>query len=906
MADSVTLDRADGSRRKPPTVFLCYRREDTSGYARHLADTLVEGLGEESVFIDLDSLAPGEDFVQAIDAALAGCDTVLVLIGTHWLDKDKRRQRRLDDPDDFVRREVEWALSRDLKVLPVLVGGAAMPSSRELPPSLSTLARLNAFEISDRRWHYDVSALLTAIQGFPPAAVGVTREAPRHSLPTELTSLVGRDADVASVVGLLREQRLVTLTGPGGVGKTRLALRVAHTALDRFDDGCWFVDLAAITDPGLVPSAIARALGIPEGPTQSPLDSVTRILSEQTCLIVLDNCEHLEGAAAEAARTLLESCPRIRILATSREPLGVDGECISPVLPLQSTPESDDVSEAPLPPAVELLLERARLHGVHLEHDAEPARRTLSELCRRLDGMPLAIELAAARTRSLTPEELLRRLDDRFQLLVRPKPGSAAARQQTLEATIQWSYSLLAASEQATLRRLSVFRGGFDTAAAVAVCADISSELDTIDNVGALVDRCLVQVQERFGMGRCRLLESIGLFAELRLKAHDERANAKGRHASHFAALAAEIAAHLDGPDEILWMPRLGPDEANYRSALVWCFDEDGDLNRGISLARDLSRPWVNGGRLPLASAWLRRALTSASNAPPATVAELEWVFGDVLMWLDEERSVAPHLERAVTFARMTQDPALLARCLVRMINFHVSNEDIQAAAADLDEARRCAEQAGDDRITWSVLGAVAHVRFRQQDLVAAQSIAEERVDIARRLCNPRLEAAAAINLAMILGAAGETAAARRIIDDAARAADAPGCELYLQTATFFQSELALADHDHSAARTAARRAAHLAIKYQIPSKASLSFRVRALSALELDRPQEAAVLWHCGQRWWPGGFSDSDSHFSFVPDLVDLPNRLRSRIGIPAFQQAAAHAAALSRAEMLGMLAAE
>lgn len=587
------------------------------------------------------------------------------------------------------------------------------------------------------------------------------------NLPEEVTSLIGREAAAVGVAELIEEHRMVTLTGPGGVGKTRLATRVARTILDRFPDGCWFVDLAAITDAMLVPAALISALRVKETASQSPMEAALSALGDKTCLVLLDNCEHLASAPGEAARALLAMCHSVRILATSREQLNVDGECVSHVEPLDTAESGGDSNGSHRSPAVELFMARAHLHGADVDGEDSQARSVVAELCRRLDGIPLAIELAAARTRSLPPQELLLRLDERFRLLARPRHWTAAARQQTLEATIEWSYSLLSAGEQATLRRLSAFRGGFEMAAAIAVCTDIGADLDVIERVGALVDRSLVQLQDR-AAGRYRLLESIGLFAELRLRARDDRGHDEQRqtsqaHCDFYFALVEEAALHLRSADQVSWFGRLDADLANIRAAL--------DLSsRGSAEAREaclraaaaLRRFWRSRG-LAREAADLFDRLLGASGAVSdlhlrtralICAAEMYWdllrydeadfalsaavtsarqigesaLIAEALRlrsWVEQhhgdlERSIACARE-AVALAVAAGDPLVLADCLLQQAN---SWDDEHAAP--LGEVVRIFREAGDQVSTARVLNSLALRELDRDDLAAAVRYLDE------------------------------------------------------------------------------------------------------------------------------------------------------------------------------------
>ncbi len=434
------------------------------------------------------------------------------------------------------------------------------------------------------------------------------------NLSPELTSLIGRGPDVTRVADLISRHRLVAVVGPGGVGKTRLAQRVGGNLAPGFADGVWFVDLAAIDREDDVAGAVLSATRIPDRPGVAPLDTVADELSGRRLLILLDNCEHVIRSAAEVAGRLLKDCLGVRLLATSREPLAIPGERVARLGPLATTAKNSQS-----PAAVELFLDRAATHGVSWE-EPESVLGVIQRICERLDGIPLAIELAAARVRAISPAELLARLDDRLRLLARPTSVSARARQDTLEAAIDWSYGLLSPEEQATLRRLAVFHGGFTLAAAGAACADIGVELDTLDRVTGLVDRSVITMERRQDGDRYRLLESIALFAGQRLQEHREVHEVRDRHAHFFLGFARE-ASDLESGEQARWGVLLDAEQDNIISALGWCLEREGDPTVGATLAADVGRHWILRGRSNVAERWLKRALDLRDQVPPRTVA---------------------------------------------------------------------------------------------------------------------------------------------------------------------------------------------------------------------------------------------------------------------------------------------
>ena len=451
-------------------------------------------------------------------------------------------------------------------------------------------------------------------------------------LPRPLSSFVGREREMAALGDLLTSTRLLTLTGAGGCGKTRLAVEVAARLVARYADGVWLVDLAPLTDPALVLPTIAQVLGVREDPARPLAATLTDALRARRLLLVLDNCEHLIAACATAADTLLQGCARVQILATSREALRLPGETSWP-LPSLTLPPAQAVPSLPIltqSEAVRLFVDRAS--AVRPRFALTPANaQAVARVCRELDGIPLALELAAARVRMLTVEELATRLDQRFRLLT---AGSRTAlpRQQTLRATVDWSYDLLAPVERTLFARLSVFAGGWalDAAEAVGAGAGIAAE-DVLGLLARLVEQSLVVAEALDdGSTRYRLLETLRQYGRERLATGHEATLARDRRAAHYLALAERAEPELTGPAQLGWLDRLERDHDNLRAALAWSLERaeptggDGAVQAaecGLRLAGALFWFWFLHDHHPEALTWLERALartTAASAAPRA------------------------------------------------------------------------------------------------------------------------------------------------------------------------------------------------------------------------------------------------------------------------------------------------
>lgn len=530
------------------------------------------------------------------------------------------------------------------------------------------------------------------------AARGKARLTPYDNLPAELTAFIGRDREAADVQALAEASRLVTLTGPGGAGKTRLALHVAAGQLGFAGDGVWLVELALVTTEDDVGAAVAGSLGIPLQLGRAALDVLTDALAPQAIVIVLDNCEHIVSNCAKVADTLLRHCPKLRLIATSREPLSIAGETVYRV-PSLSLPSADDdsVAAAESSDAVRLLAERAGAQGVSLPLTGDTVP-LMASVCRRLDGMPLAIELAAARLRSMSLGELAGRLDQRFKLLT---GGSRTAlpRQHTLQAAISWSYSLLTAAEQALLRRLSVCAGPFDLRAAEAVggFAQIGAG-DVASLLGSLVDKSLVVADTDAEIARYRLLETIRLFAaELASADSAEVAHAEDAHCAHFLAVVEEAAAHMVGSDQGYWFARLDADYTNVRSAARHAASTPAGTTQLLRFGIALWRYWtVRPGTDEVASllvSALRRPEAAADPrlfAAALTTTSLFTIFGDPPASLQ----FAGH---GVALARTLADEELLIHALAMLCFASYFGGEPGRARESAAEAVERARQLGDD-----------------------------------------------------------------------------------------------------------------------------------------------------------------------------------------------------------------
>jgi predicted ATPase/DNA-binding CsgD family transcriptional regulator len=537
---------------------------------------------------------------------------------------------------DSVPTLVEPLTRREAEVLGLLAAGYSRPEiAARLTVTLSSVkfhlqhlySKLGAN--SKRQAVSYAQALGLLAPSAPPAAFRSGRAAdpgpaPRHNLPLQMTRFFGREGELAQVRARLDENRLVTLTGAGGVGKTRLALRAAEELLPGYTDGVWLVELAPLTDPALVPQQVAASLGLRDEPGQPLLDTLIAYLRARQALLVLDNCEHLLAACAHLSDRLLRACLRVRVLATSREPLGVAGEVVCAVASLAFP------APGQLPPlnqladytAIRLFVDRARL--VRPDYQAAPHNAAaLAHICQLLDGIPLALEMAASRLRWLNTNELAARLDDAFPLLTNGS-REAPPRQQTLRATIDWSYALLTPEERQLFQRLSIFAAGFTLAAAEAVCAPAGPPgaagetpapppVEVVEALAALVEKSLVVAERQPGHDtRYRLLETVRQYAREKLAAAGETDRLRARHMDYYVRLVRTTVPHLPPAERRLWVQRYKAERDNIRQVLEWSFSDVNQPASGPQFLLDLSDDqWATYGE---ERDWYQRAVDWCEN----------------------------------------------------------------------------------------------------------------------------------------------------------------------------------------------------------------------------------------------------------------------------------------------------
>jgi len=600
---------------------------------------------------------------------------------------------------------------------------------------------------------------------------------PKHNLPYQLTSFVGREQEIAQLVELVTANRLVTLTGAGGAGKTRLAIEVASRLIDAFPHGAWLVELAALSDPQLVPQAVAQSLALPEQPARSVIETLSDYLASKKVLLVLDNVEHLLKACVHLVAEIVRRSPDIALLVTSRERLGVTGELTYrvPSLTVPGTNETLTPETVSRHEGVRLFVDRAKLFRPDFDVTEDNAS-AIASICARLDGMPLAIELAAPRLRSMAVEELNQRLDRRFALLTEGS-RTALPRHRTLRSTIDWSYDLLTDVEQALLRRASVFAGGWMLAAAEHACTgDGIEKADAIGLLTSLADKNLIFTEEHEGSTRYRMLETIRQYALDRLRETGEELTWRNRHFACFLALAEESFQPLRAREQRRWLDRIGREIDNLRAALGWATEQK--LPAAFRMVPENYRSWVRRVHVAEAREWLARLLDAIpkdqarwdrgrvlralaqlalrqgdldgaerfNRESDALLREFNDARGPVYLQIGQAllemsrgryADAEPLLEKCADLAHTLGERFLLAVTLVNLaIVVHARGEGKRATSL-FEESLRLARDLGDVFLESHILSYKGRAEHSDGDLVSAEASFVESLAIARELADP-------------------------------------------------------------------------------------------------------------------------------------------------------------------------
>ena len=623
------------------------------------------------------------------------------------------------------------------------------------------------------------------------------------AIPTIATSFLGRDEEQRKLADLLQTSRLVTLTGAPGIGKSRLAVELARQQAARYRHGARLAELAPITDPALVPGALASALSVTETPPQDLTDTLVAALRRRSLLLVLDNCEHVLGACAQVVELLLAGCSELSVITTSREALRLPGETVYQLPPL-SVPDPDEVSPDRLLgyDAVRLFVERATA--------AQPAfgfspyvAESIAEISRRLDGMPLAIELAAARTTTFTPMEIAARLEDRFGLL-RAGARSDLSPHRTLEASLDWSHDLLSEAEAALLRRLSVFRGGFSPQAVQAVCGGKGLKPHTLpDLLEGLVGRSLVVTAPE--QAHYRLLETIRAYAGERLDQAGETADMREAHARFYLSLAEEAEPALSGPDQVGWLERLEAERENLRAALEWSLGS-GHGEVGVRLAGALVLFWRVRCHFSDGRDLLEAVLPASAAERPELRAKVLWGAGFLALMSGSADVAASRLEESLALARELGDAQGVARALLVLGNSRQHRGDPRALSL-LEESAAMAERAGDAWCLAHALGLAANEHVWLGELPVARPLLEECLAVARRAEDAQSLRLGLLGLGLVTLLQGEYDFAESLVREALDLLTQLGEDFGSALALQYLAELALLRGEYERAQELVERA---------------------------------------------------------------------------------------------------
>jgi non-specific serine/threonine protein kinase len=648
-----------------------------------------------------------------------------------------------------------------------------------------------------------VSALPSALAA--PTGAGSSADAPRHNLPAELTSFIGRTDELAELPRLLASTRLLSLTGTGGVGKTRLALRLASGVATRFRNGVWLADMAPLSSPEHMAQTIANALGLREGGPRSIRDVLLENLRDRELLLVLDNCEHLVQDCAELAEGLLRAAPSLRMVVTSREPLGVPGETVYrvpslgvPDMSLVRSPGDLDACDA-----TRLFIERARASQPSFEVRPESAA-TIARICRRLDGIPLAIELAAARVVVLSPAQIEARLDDRFRLLTGGL-RTALARQRTLEATVEWSYQLLPDAERRLLSRLSVFPGSWSLEAAEHICGGEGiEESDTLDLLSKLVAKSLVAIEgEPGGEHRYHLLETVRQYALERLVEAGAADRFRRRHFDVFFDAFRGGHTTFRGHGQSALIRRVLADQENIRAALEWALTSSELSAKGVELAAALFWFWAKRGQFEEGRRWLERALAVAA-----------------------------------------EDRQQRARILIGLAHMYYFQGQYVGAGGAVAEALAIGREEGDAWVVAFTLFLQALAFFEQRDLDEAEACARASLAAASTSGDPWQRGGPLLVLASVALARDHYEQARQFFDESIevhrRVGDVWGLGVLLSAG----GGLRLVVGEPALASTMASEALSIAEELDDPRGIAWSLEVFAAAAAVAGRVEQSARLW--------------------------------------------------------------
>jgi len=661
--------------------------------------------------------------------------------------------------------------------------------------SLRKLLGRNAIATIHGRGYRFVAALEP--DGADNASAGQQTTTNPNNLPRLRTRFIGREKALDDCADLLHDSRLLTLSGIGGCGKTRLAQELAQRQLGAFPDGVWFIDLGPLQDAERVPATVAATLGIKDA-VVAPLERLTEHLKSRQTLVLLDSCEHVIDAAVESIDALLEKCSALKVVATSREALGMQGEQIFMVRSL-SLPTTSDLDEMLRSEAVRLFVDHARLVLPDFTVDKGNAG-AIAEICRRLDGIALAIELAASRVKVLSVHEIRARLDDRFRLLT--GGNRAMPRHQTLHATMQWSHDLLTAPERRLFRRLAVFAGGCTLAAATDVSGDAADEYDTLERLTALHDKSLLIVdRDTHAQPRYRMLETVRQYAAERLNEAGEGDDMRTRHLLHYVALAERAAPGMEGPRQGEWLGSLWHEQENLLAAHAWCAHAAQGGERALRLTASLWRYFLATAQYALGYRLAEAALGLARDGVECADGALALVAMSLCAMRLGQYDVANSCaERSLAICRSLDDAASIARALSAVGSSLHAKGELLRAIASFQEACDLARAQNKPQSLGFALTGIAEVHRELGNLAEAEPFYEEALTLARAREDARATAIGLGNLASLWIMGGQLDRARAALRESMELRTATNSKAVVECQLDVVAALAAASASHAAA----------------------------------------------------------------------------------------------------------
>jgi predicted ATPase/class 3 adenylate cyclase len=789
--------------------------------------TFVKGTGDGMLAV----------FPVAADALAAAVEFQLAWASDSGLESPPRVRVALHTGPSLVRRDDYYGLTpaECARVLSAIHGsqicvtddtcnavGAALPEQVEL----RDLGRHRLRGIADP------VRILQAVHpqlrsDFPPLRAV---EAFSHNLPPALTSFVGRTHELEEAAALLNESRMVTFVGAGGSGKSRLAVELGTQVADDYPGGVWLVELAALRDPTLVARTIGNALGVPEEAGLSDLDSLVQRLSARRLLLILDNCDHLVAACAEVSERLLTRCPQLKVIATSRQRLNVPGE-VALALPPMSVPQPEELDSPEAvagTDSVQLFTERASLSDPEFRLTAQNCRQ-VGQICRVVDGIPLAIELAVGKLRSLPLDQIESRLTSRIQML---NGGTGPSRHQTLEQTLEWSYGMLSQTERDLFADLSVFRGGFELDGVERVCR-VEAVDDPAVTVGDLIEKSMLTRDRR--SGRYRFLEPIRLYAWAMLKESDRGSGVQHRHAEYIAEV---VGTASEAGEEARWMDRVLAEHDNIRAALGWSLETaEGDI--ALEIAGSVWPFWKHGGHVTEGRNWLDRSIDLVGASDPLALESALIGAGDLAASQDDRVAAEQYLTQALQLAEGRGDDVAAATVMAKMASLPHRGGDLPEATRRFEEALALSRRGGDLPQTASILASLALLEEDRGLATEAETHAAEALSLRRKTDDVYAISDALLTLGEISINRGRYVEARRALEEALEIATNSGFRDINAWGTAYLGKLESAEGHYAAGMQLLEQALQQFQERSQPNGAAWAMRHLGQTALaqgDLDR----------------------------------------------------------------------